>query len=264
MFSGVYDAAGGMVIEMQRVNNITNNIANLNTPGFKKEGINVKSWSRIWGMANANLPIPPDTQAAANFINETKNSTPHLDTNYIDFSQGPLRHTGNKLDFALEGKGFFLVLAPKGIQYTRNGQFEINKDGILIQRGTGYPVVGENYLINHKLIKITGKTILIKNDGEVYSDGVRIDKLAIRDFANYTNLKKEPNSMFSPINGESPIPAPNTFLKEGYLEMSNVTIVNEMVKLIESQRNFERYQRVIDSLGNELLSDIARNLSKVG
>ncbi|WP_025209780.1 flagellar hook-basal body protein [Hippea sp. KM1] len=264
MFSGVYTAAGGMVIEMQRVNNITNNIANLNTPGFKKEGINVKSWSRIWGLANASLPIPPNTKAAADFINETKNSIPHLDVDYIDFSSGPLRHTGNKLDFALEGKGFFLILTPNGIQYTRNGQFEINKDGILVQRGTGYPVVGEDYFRTNKPIKITGKSLIIRSDGEVYSDGVKLDKIAIRDFNNYANLKKAPNSMFIPINGETPIPAPNTYLKEGYLELSNVSIVKEMVNLIESQRNFERYQKIIDSLGNELLSDITRNLSKVG
>ncbi|WP_035586989.1 flagellar hook-basal body protein [Hippea jasoniae] len=263
MFSGVYDAAGGMIVELQRVNNITNNIANLNTPGFKKEGINIKSWSRIWGEANAQLPIPPDTKAAEVFINETKNSVPHLDTDYIDFSQGPFKHTGNSLDFALAGKGFFLILTPKGIQYTRNGQFDINKDGVLVQRDTGYPVVGENYLRNHKLIKITGKHILVRSDGTVFSDGVQIDKIAIRDFNNYTNLKKAPDGMFIPINNETPIAANNTYLKEGYIELSNVSVVKEMVNLIEAQRNFDRYQKVIDSLGNELLGETARNLSKV-
>ncbi|WP_022669751.1 flagellar hook-basal body protein [Hippea alviniae] len=264
MFSGVYSAAGGMIVEMQRVNNITNNIANLNTPGFKKERINVQTWSRVWGEANANLPIPPNTKQAERFVNETIESVPHLDVDYIDFSQGPLRHTGNPLDIALAGKGFFVVLTPNGIEYTRNGQFDINKDGILVQRDTGYPVLGENYFRNHKLIKITGKNIMIRPDGVVISDGVQIDKIAIRDFRNYSNLKKMPNASFVPINNETPTAAVNTYLKEGYIELSNVSIVKEMVRLIESQRNFERYQKVIDSLGNELLGNTVRNLSKVG
>ena len=263
MFSGVYDAAGGMIIEMQRVNNISNNIANLNTPGFKKERINVQTWSRVWGEANAKLPIPPDTRVAADFINETVDSVPHLDKDYVDFSQGPLKYTGNDLDFALSGKGFFLVLTPQGIRYTRNGQFDINAKGILVQRDTGYPIVGENYFRTHKLIKITGKNLLVKSDGEVYVDGAKIDTIAVRDFKNYMNLKKVGDASFVPINNETPILAKGVYLKEGYIETSNVSVVKEMVKLIEAQRNFDRYQKVIDSLGNELLGDTVRNLSKV-
>ncbi len=264
MYSGVYDAAGGMIIELQRVNNISNNIANLNTPGFKKERINVKSWSRIWGEANSTLPIPSNTKKAANFINETADSVPHLDTDYIDFSKGPLKYTGNNLDFAISGKGFFLVLTPNGIRYTRNGQFDVNAKGILVQRDTGYPIIGENYFFRtHKLIKITGKNLLIKTDGTVIVDGANIDKIAVRDFANYFNLKKAENSSFVPINGEAPTATNSFYLKEGYIELSNVSVVKEMVKLIESERNFERYQRVIDSLGNELLGDTVKNLSKV-
>ena len=263
MFSGVYDAAGGMIIEMQRVNNITNNIANLNTPGFKKERINVKTWSKIWGEANAKLPIAPDTKQAESFINETVDSVPHLDTDYVDFSQGPLKHTGNNLDFAIAGKGFFLILTPKGIRYTRNGQFDINANGILVQRDTGFPIIGENYFRTHKLIKITGSHLLIRSDGTVIVNGTNVDRIAIRDFANYMNLKKTGDTAFVPVNGETPIIPKVVQLKEGYIELSNVSVVKEMVRLIEAQRNFERYQRVIDSIGNELLGDIVRNLSKV-
>ena len=264
MFSGVYDAAGGMIIEMQRVNNISNNIANVDTPGFKKERINVKTWSKIWGEANARLPIPPDTKEASDFINETVDSVPHLDKSYIDFSQGPLKHTGNNLDFAISGKGFFVVLTPNGLRYTRNGQFDINANGILVERDTGYPVVGENYFRTNKLIKITGRHITIRTDGTVIVDGSKVDKIAIRDFRNYSNLRKTQDAGFVPTNGEVPIlPTRTTYLKEGYVELSNVSVVKEMVKLIEAQRNFERYQRVIDSLGNELLGETVRNLSKV-
>ncbi len=263
MFSGVYDAAGGMIIEMQRVNNITNNIANLNTPGFKKERINVKTWSKVWGEANAKLPIAPDTKQAESFINETVDSVPHLDTDYVDFSQGPLKYTGNNLDFAIAGKGFFLILTPKGIRYTRNGQFDINANGILVQRDTGFPIIGENYFRTHKLIKIIGSHLLIRSDGTVIVNGTNVDRIAIRDFANYMNLKKTGDTAFVPVNGETPIIPKVVQLKEGYIELSNVSVVKEMVRLIEAQRNFERYQRVIDSIGNELLGDIVRNLSKV-
>ncbi len=263
MFSGVYDAAGAMVVQMNRVNNISNNIANVNTVGFKQERINMKTWSRIWGEANDRLPIMPDTAKAARFINETADSTPHLDKSYIDFSQGPFKHTGNRLDFAIEGRGFFLVLTKNGIRYTRDGQFTLTKDGTLVQRGTGYPVIGENYFRNGQLIKLNARNSLIRSDGTVIVDKNKIDTIAVRDFSNYANLKKLPNHLFEPVNDQQPKKVNSFTLAGGYLEMSNVKIVREMVKLIEAQRSFERYQKVIDALGNDIMSDVVRNISKV-
>jgi flagellar basal-body rod protein FlgF len=263
MFSGLYDAAGAMVVQMNRVNNISNNIANINTVGFKKERINIKTWSRIWGESNAKLPIAPDTKRAENFINETKNSTPHMDVDYVDFSQGPMRHTGNSLDFSIENRGFFLVKTPQGIAYTRDGEFSISKDGILIQKGTGYPVLGENYFSNGDLIDATGQHLMIREDGNVIVDKNNVDKIAIRDFNNYANLKKLHDTLFTPINGERPLNVDNYKLDSGYLEMSNVSVVREMVNLIEAQRAFDRYQKVVDSLGNDIMSDVVKNLSKV-
>ena len=263
MFSGVYDAAGAMVVQMNRVNNISNNIANVDTVGFKKERVNIKSWSRIWGEANANLPIQPDTKQAKNFINETKNSTPHMDTDYVDFSEGPMKHTGNALDFTIEGKGFFLVKTPNDIAYTRDGEFSVNKDGILVQKGTGYPILGENYFSNGSFINVTGSRFVVRDDGTVIVDKNNVDKIAVRDFKNYANLKKLHNTLFVPINNEQAQNVDKYRLTEGYLEMSNVSVVREMVNLIEAQRAFDRYQRVIDSLGNEIMGDVVKNVSKV-
>ncbi len=263
MFSGVYDAAGAMVVQMNRVNNITNNIANANTVGFKQERINIKTWSRIWKEANAKLPLMPDTKQAEDFINETADSTPHLDKSYIDFSQGPFKHTGNRLDFAIEGKGFFLVLTKNGIKYTRDGQFTLTKDGTLVQRGTGYPVIGENYFRNGQLIKLNGQTAMIRSDGTVIVNKNRVDKIAIRDFNNYGDLRKLPNHLFEPTGNEQPVTVKNYTLAKGYLEMSNVKIVQEMVNLIEAQRSFERYQKVIDALGNEIMSDVVKDVGRV-
>ena len=263
MFSGVYNAAGAMIVQMKRVNNITNNIANVDTVAFKKERINIKTWSRIWGQANANLPIPKNTKQAEDFINETKNSTPHMDMDYVDFSQGPMKYTGNSLDFAINDKGFFLVKTPNGIAYTRDGEFSVTKDGILVQKGTGYPILGENYFTNGNFIDVTGKHFTVREDGSVIVDKNNVDKIAIRDFNNYANLKKLHDTLFIPINNEQPIAINNYKLDNGYLEMSNVSIVKEMVNLIEAQRAFDRYQRVIDSLGNEIMTDVVKNISKV-
>ncbi len=263
MFSGVYDAANAMVAQMNRVNNISNNIANANTVGFKKERINIKTWSKIWGEANAKLPLQPNTKESSNFINETKNSTPHMDKDYIDFSNGAMKHTGNKLDFAIEGKGFFLVLTKNGISYTKDGQFNVLKDGTLVQKGTGYPIVGENYFRNGQTIKLNGKHITIRNDGTVIVDKNKIDTIAVRDFKNYASLIKLHDNLFKPINNEQPITPKHFTLSNGYLEMSNISIVKEMVNLIEAQRSFERYQKVIDSLGNDIMGDVVKNISKV-
>ncbi len=263
MFSGAYDAAGGMIVELNRVNNIANNIANANTVAFKKERINIKTWSRIWGEANAPLPIQPDTPKASRFINETINSTPHMDRDFIDFSAGPMKHTGNSLDFAIEGKGFFAVLTKKGVMYTRDGQFSLRSDGTLVQRGTGYPILGENYFRNGELIKLNGNHVTIRSDGTVIVDNNTVDKIAIRDFRNYLNLRKWHSHLFEAVNNEPALPVSGFKLSEGYLEMSNVSIVKEMVNLIEAQRSFDRFQKVIDALGNEIEGDVVKNLGRV-
>ncbi len=263
MFSGVYTATSGMITQMNRVNNITNNIANVNTAGFKKEGINIKSWSRISGFSNLKLPLEPNTDESKGFINETVNSTAHMDKSYVDFSQGSFKHTGNNLDFSIEGRGFFAVLTPNGVKWTKDGEFGIRKDGVLVQRGTGYPVLGENYFRNAKLIKLTGLKNAIEPDGAVKADGVNIDTIAIRRFNNYSNLIHNADNTFSAINNEQPVNDKNFKLDRGYLETSNVNIVREMVSLIEAQRSFDRYQKVIDALGNDLESDAIQRISKV-
>lgn len=263
MFNGVYTAASGMITQMNRVNNITNNIANVNTPGFKKEGINIKSWSRISGFSNLKLPIEPNTDRARGFINETINSAADMNKSYIDFSQGSFKHTGNNLDFSIEGRGFFAVLTPRGAAYTKDGEFSINKDGVLVQRGTGYPVLGENYFRSGKMIKLTGLKNSIESDGTVKSDGVNVDSIAVKDFNNYSNLVHNADNTFSAINNEKPMNEKNFKLDRGYLETSNVNIVREMVSLIEAQRSFDRYQKVIDALGNDLASDVIEKVSRV-
>ncbi len=252
MLSGIYTSASAMIIAAQRVNNIANNIANSNTVGFKSEGINQKSWSEFLGYANANLPIEPNTRLAANFINESVNSVVHMDKDYINFSQGSLEKTGNKLDFAIEGKGFFAVLSPNGIEYTRDGQFSINNQGILVQAGTNYPVIGENYFKNGKMIKVDSQTEFSQT-GAVLNNGAQTDTIAIRDFPNYANLRKVGDNCFVPINNMQPQLTASFSLKEGYLEQSNVNIIKEMVELIQNQRSYDSYQKVISTFANQLI-----------
>ncbi len=264
MFNGVYTAASGMLATLQKINIITNNVANVNTTGFKREGVNFKSWSYVSGYSNLKLPLQPDTRKAKGFVNETIDSVVHMDKDYIDFSEGALRHTGNLLNFAIDGKGFFVVLTPKGLAYTRDGEFTLNKDGVLVQAGTGYPVIGENYYRSGELIRITSHNYQIREDGEVLVNGALMDTIAIRDFRNYANLREGPNNTFIPTPGTTPMMVAPIKLKEGYLETSNVNIVREMVELINAQRAFERYQRVVNALGNNLMGEVVQNLSKVG
>lgn len=252
MLSGIYTSASAMIIAAQRVNNIANNIANANTVGFKSEGINQKSWSEFEGYANAKLPIAPNTNQAANFINEAVNSVVHMDKDYINFSQGPLEKTGNNLDFAIEGKGFFAVLSPNGIEYTRDGQFDINNQGILVQSGTNYPVLGENYFKNGKFITVNSQTSFSQT-GAIIENGAQTDTIAIRDFGNYANLRKVGNNCFVPVNNMQPQLTASFTLKEGYLEQSNVNIIREMVELIQNQRSYDSYQKVISTFANQLI-----------
>lgn len=223
MISGIFRLVDGALAQQHRFENIATNLANLNTNGFKK---NVISFAQALSLTNQSS---------------------------IDFSPGPVVHTGNNLDVALGGDGFFKIMTPEGTRYTRDGAFSLDKDGTLITR-QGYKVLGEN-----GPIVVGGNNIIVERDGQVVDDNGAVDRLSIVDFEKPENLRKIGGSLYMHIGENSNISSAREFeVQQGYLEKSNVNPSEEMIKMIEAYRNFESLQKAIQSM-DEITSKLVND-----
>jgi len=223
LISGIYELIDGALVHQLRVETISNNLANQNTTGFRKDIISF----------NEALTM--------NYISET------------DFSPGPVRYTGNKLDVALEGQGFFKVQTPEGIRFTRDGAFTLNAQGVLVTRN-GDAVLGQN-----GPIQINGSRLTIENNGQVLVDDQPVDKLMVVDFEQPELLQKIGSSYYIHRAQESgTLAADKVNLKQNYLESSNVNPTEEMIKMLEAFRSFEASQKgiqTIDELTSRIIND---------
>lgn len=223
MISGIYTLIDGALVHQLRLETISNNLANLNTNAFRKDII---SFNQALSM---------------NYVSVT------------DFTPGPVRYTGNDLDVALEGQGFFKVQTPKGIRYTRDGAFTLNARGVLVTR-SGDAVLGENGPIT-----ISGGKMTITNDGQVVVDGTPADKLMLVEFKQPQFLRKEGSSYYFHQGAESEVlAAQETGVKQSYLEGSNVNPTAEMIRMLEAFRSFESAQKAIqtiDEMTSKMIND---------
>lgn len=231
MSGGMLDAIRGCLKEEMRMDVISSNLANASVIGFKKDRISfqeVLGQTQTQGQANSGKP-----QAKDDALIRIK----------ADQTQGDFRTTGNSLDLAIQGKGFFKVETPEGVQYTRRGNFTLGADGSLITQ-EGYKVLGAGGPLN-----ISGEDINVSGQGIVNVDGSQVGQIQVVDFANYDGLVKIGNGLFRNSSGLAEVPAPaETKTEQGYLELSNVNIMEEMVGMIHSVRAFESYQKAIQTL----------------
>lgn len=232
MSGGMYLAAAGALVQQLRLEVLSNNVANINTIGYKGE----KTIFRI--------PTETRTQVIETTTGKIQALSPHAPpfSTAIDFSQGALRQTGNPLDVAINGSGFFSIRTPEGVQYTRQGSFTLDAEGVLITPD-GYPVLG-----NGGEITLEEGRVEIDIQGRVSVDGDEVGQLQITDFPNNNSLKKAGNGRWisedASVQGQRP---PNTTLSQGNLEAANVNPIQAMTEMIETSRAFEAYQKVIQS-----------------
>lgn len=174
-----------------------------------------------------------------------------------DYEQGQLEQTDGNFDLALQGKGFFCIETPAGERYTRNGEFAKDAEGYLVTKD-GYKVLGEN-----GYIKIDGSTMIVNENGEVYSNDQQAGKLKLVDFSDYRMLRKEENGLVKLEEGieEGTVEAAAT-LKQGFVEGSNVNSVKEMVEMITMMRTYEANQKLI-TIHDELLEKAVNNIARV-
>jgi len=237
MTRGIYLAASGMVAQWMKLQAISNNISNSNTPAYKRDII------RFHDLLEASRSQPQLLLALS------RSSSPYLSSlqdyplgsHVIDFSEGELKRTGNSLDLALKGEGFFVVSTPNGQRYTRCGVFTLSARGEL-QTLDGFPVLGVNGPIT-----IQGSKIEVSSSGEVKVDGKVVGTLKIVDFQKPYRLLKEGNNLFLPSDvNVRELPAKAEVL-QGYIELPNVNPVKQMVELINTLRSFQIYQKTIQT-----------------
>lgn len=229
MIKGIFSSGSGMQPRMLRLEVLANNLANINTTGFKKENIFVEVLQ----------------QKLATEQRQSELAGLHV-RQYTDFSEGSLRQTGNSLDLAIDGQGFFVVETLRGPRYTRNGHFMLTSDGVIINE-QGQALLGVSGRIQLPNIqKMAEGKLVVTESGEVLFNNQSIGKIRVVQFKNLEALKKEGSSLFAADSVPSHDLAEDSFaIRQGYLEESNVEGIAEMVTMIELNRSFETDQKAI-------------------
>jgi flagellar basal-body rod protein FlgF len=238
MVSGKYSALSGALAKEQALNNIANNLANVNTTGFKRDRVSFESVLR--GI---------NQRGAAKGINYAR-----IGAIGPDLSPGALRVTDRELDVAIEGEGFFKIQRANDTLYTRSGQFTLDEDGMLkTQDGSNVLGIGNQAI---QFDPLAGNHITIGPDGQISIDGQATgSQLQVFTIQDPQQLEKVGDSMFRLKQGANDQPAADSRILQGSLETSNVNMMEEMVAMINGQRLFEAHHKALQSysaLGEKL------------
>ncbi len=236
-YQGIYILSSGMLLQQRKLDTITNNIANADTVGFKKDMLLVSSWITPYNQQRTNLSEDP----ANNFL------YPMVERVYTDLTQGAIRQTGNPLDLAIEGQGFFVVSDGTNTYYTRKGNFRLDREGYLVNE-RGMRVLSDG----GQPIRVEGE-LKLSPDGSVFVNNQLVGRLSV---VNLENPQKVGNDLFT----GNPVPAQGYRVLQSALEMSNVNAVVEMVKLIQTHRAHEVYSNLIRTLDD--LQGKANNMGR--
>lgn len=245
MSGSIYKTGSGAILQQMRLDLFSNNLANVNTAGFK-----------------ADQPVfrLEQTEAASSNAENRPSLSPYMiPMEYLtNFEPGALQKTGGKMDVAIVGGGFFEVQTSEGLRYTRNGQFTINENGML-STAEGWPVMGQG-----GEIPIEGDRIEFGEDGRITVDGDVVAVLNVVEFGNPNKLKKAGGTLFVPDNSAGgPVGAENYSISQGVVESSNVNAIRTMTELIETLRAFETYQKVIraaDDATSKTVNEVGRSV----
>ncbi|MCM1386933.1 MAG: flagellar hook-basal body protein [Bacillus sp. (in: Bacteria)] len=259
MLKGLYTAYTGMIHEQHRMDVMTNNLANANTNGFKKEGATSQSFDSVLAYKIK------DTSQAGNLPKRIGDMTlgVKIGENYVDYSEGPLKETGNVLDLALSSNGFFRVeftnkAGDVSEKYTRDGNFTMTAQGYLVTQDGDFVLsdTGRRIRLN------TALDIGIDRMGNIYQDGGLVATLGVTDFEDYNYLERYGENYFEAIDGARRAEA-ETEVYSGYLELANMSVVTEMVNMIAIQRHYDANQKVITTY-DDTLDDAVNQTGRVG
>jgi flagellar basal-body rod protein FlgG len=247
-------AAAAALAYEKRLEVVANNLANVNTAGFKRDDVSFQAYlTSVTGGQQAVQPPYPAPQTGANFWIAYQSRT--------DFTPGPLKKTGNAFDLALDGKGFFSAESPEGTVYTRRGNFTVSPEGVLVTQ-EGWPVQGTagEIRVDDRNGRRGGLELSVAGDGTVQVNGTDVGRLRIEDFPASGSLVKTGQGYFKPAGGEGGEALVDFRIAQGFLEMSNVEAIHSMVEMIEILRGYESYQRVIRAVDDAN----AKSINEVG
>lgn len=268
MQNGYYQATGAMATQFNRLDVITNNLANVNTIGYKRDDVVIADFERIFKETRDVLPLENNTKDAAKFLNRTIDRVPHINEEYTDFSEGGMKLTNNPFDLSLGKKDlFFLVETPNGVRMTKNGAFNLDNDGYLVSK-EGYRVLPNNYEAQpaqtRGIIVPQGSELNIDKDGAIYVNNENISRLYIAQPREIRDVKKEGDNLFILPNLNNIRDNANSgSVAQGYTQISNVNPVVEMVSLIEANRLVDMYQKVMTSHMTDLNQEATSKLASI-
>jgi len=246
MTDALYVGATGMRAQQTQVDTIANNLANVNTTGFRRETVN---FSSVMASLQSGATDPLGSAVRANLESRGAGALASLQ---LSTNGGELKQTQQPLDVAIEGSGFFEVLMPDGTPaYTRAGAFALNSDGMLAT-ASGLPLSARIAL------PPDASNLRISRDGVVMANlpdrsDVELGNIELAAFANPAGLQAIGDNLYRPTEASgqmqlgAPAAAGNGGLRQGYLESSNVQLVDELVALMVAQRSFEMNSKVVQA-----------------
>lgn len=253
MDSGIYAAVNGALRTEMRLDVLANNLANVNTNGFKEGNITFDSYLTKPG--DEHHPLPGDAfmghkgpmELPYPFINPRSSAYsmtyPAAPSTTTDTTQGALKGTGNPLDVAIDGEGYFVIDTPEGRRYTRDGSFQVNDRGEMVTKD-GHPVMSSG----GGPLTIGMEGVEISQDGTVASPSGQAGQL-LRVGLPKEGLKRVGQNLYAaPDGSETSLVGARGGFKQGFLEASNTNTVRGMTQMIEANRNFENYLKIIQTL----------------
>lgn len=295
MDKGIYTALSGGIAKSHELELVANNLANINTTGFKRDSGTFNEYLRELRKPDTVEGLQREIKAETLLDGRPPGdkSFVEMDSVYTNFEQGGLTKTGRSLDVALQGDGFFEVLTPSGVRYTRQGNFNISPEGTLVTMN-GFPVLASTrgLPLKSKAVDVTGQgatiqdtggldqsqykalppekrlirmgdgPVQITEDGGLYQAGARLATISVEEFHENQWLEKSGNSYFRNTNPDNiKYGEARTKSVQGYLEGSNVNPIREMTRLIEVTRAYESHMQAIKTyqeVDARSVNDIAR------
>lgn len=242
MVQGINTAAAGMISILQQNDIIANNMANVNSTGFKQLIPTFKNLEEA-DVYRKN----PDGTTGMDLQKIGKLSIGSvLDAAQLDFTQGNLTQTSRSLDFAIDGEGFFVIEGNEGEElYTRNGNFAINDEGELVTM-SGNRVFGENGPIKFELELTDISKLIVGADGRIMLGELEINKLMVVDFEDKSKLAMMGNSLFRNTDPDiAPVEPERVSVAQGFLESSNSNMIKSMIDSITGARTYETLSKII-------------------
>lgn len=266
MVKGLYTAYTGMLNEQKRMDVMTNNLANADTNGYKKEGTTSQTFAdtyaiKIKDTSNGGVPRVIGDVSLGVHIGET----------YTNYDQGSFRVTDNPYDLGIAGNGFFAISytnkqGETSVKYTRDGAFSVDRQGYLMTKDGDY-VLNQNGALNSdpgaaNFIRIDpNQEFTIDKNGNIWQNRQLVARVGLVDFADYNYIQKFGENLYDRVDGAQ-IMAADGQIEQGTIEASNVNIVTEMVDMITITRAYESNQKIIQTI-DTMLDKAVNQVGKV-